>query len=552
MKQLFTLVSVFLMSITFSYGQLTVNQSIVPRSTYKVGDTIQVNYTVDRGLSTPRYFWLRYQFNNKALTYLSTTWSQGSSVQTFYTGWSNFRFTPNQTVSNTNLFGQYSVTPWSYSSNPDWNVGQLTVQRTDAPINGVIATQRYIIKDLGNYTDIHKLDLSYSVDAQGLNISPITTTTGLVSLTNVIGNTSQFKVRVLFPSGYDITSHSVSLLPLTSSGQVNWGAQSISTKPLDPSGEAIFTTEVKVGDTFAVFINSAIQKTFMNNIVTVSDAYRAFLGITQTDIGGVSNYFTHPLLERRIGLITKNKTSFSESDSYNLFAHVMGIDVSSNASIPSSAAPVNGTVNFKWMSGLLNQSWLNGEPTYITTITQPTQSVDMVYSWGGDLDYSHSSSSSEIASRIASGNTFNSTNKNTQQLKLLSSTSMSYMSKVNDVARLSVISRIEGGKVVLTTNLTKEGLAGLQVIMNYDDSKLTLDEVKFDSGSAVTNFTTQNGSRLTFGSMDQTKTSRIKVGTPYRLIFTPKTTLTNTSGLFFFVLSDAVDGSGNKVDLIIE
>jgi len=551
MKQLFTLVSVFLMSITFSYGQLTVNQSIVPRSTYKVGDTIQVNYTVDRGLSTPRYFWLRYQFNNKALTYLSTTWSQGSSVQTFYTGWSNFRFTPNQTVSNTNLFGQYSVTPWSYSSNPDWNVGQLTVQRTDAPINGVIATQRYIIKDLGNYTDIHKLDLSYSVDAQGLNISPITTTTGLVSLTNVIGNTSQFKVRVLFPSGYDITSHSVSLLPLTSSGQVNWGAQSISTKPLDPSGEAIFTTEVKVGDTFAVFINSAIQKTFMNNIVTVSDAYRAFLGVTQTDIGGVSNYFTHPLLERRIGLITKNKTSFSESDSYNLFAHVMGIDVSSNASIPSSAAPVNGTVNFKWMSGLLNQSWLNGEPTYITTITQPTQSVDMVYSWGGDLDYSHSSSSSEIASRIASGNTFNSTNKNTQQLKL-SSTSMSYTSKVNDVARLSVISRIEGGKVVLTTNLTKEGLAGLQVIMNYDDSKLTLDEVKFDSGSAVTNFTTQNGSRLTFGSMDQTKTSRIKVGTPYRLIFTPKTTLTNTSGLFFFVLSDAVDGSGNKVDLIIE
>jgi molybdenum-dependent DNA-binding transcriptional regulator ModE len=551
MKQLFTLISVFLMSITSSYGQLTINQSIVPKSTYKVGDTIQINYTVARGTSTPRYFWLRYQFNNKALTYLSTTWSQGSSVQTFYTGWSNFRFTPNQTVSNTNLFGQYSVTPWSYSSNPDWNVGQLTVQRTDAPIDGVIATQRYIIKDLGNYTDIHKLDLSYSVDSQGVNISPITTTTGLVSLTNVVGNTSQFKVRVLFPSGYDITSHSVSLLPLTSSGQVNWGAQSISTKPLDPSGEAVFTTEVKVGDTFAVFVNASTQKTFMNNIVTVSDAYRAFLGVTQTDISGVSNYFTDPLLEKRIGLVTKNKTSFSESDSYNLFAHVMGVDVSANASIFSNVAPVNGTVNFKWMSGLLNQSWLNGEPTYITTITQPTQSVDMVYSWGGDLDYSHSSSSSEITSRIASGNTFNSTNKNTQQLKL-SSTSMSYTSKVNDVARLSVISRIEGGKVVLTTNLTKEGLAGLQVIMNYDDSKLTLDEVKFDSGSAVTNFTTQNGSRLTFGSMDQTKTSRIKVGTPYRLIFTPKTTLTNTSGLFFFVLSDAVDGSGNKVDLIIE
>jgi hypothetical protein len=551
MKKLLTLLGMFFISLT-SYAQLTVNQSIIPKDTYKVGDTIQVNYTINKGTTTPRYFWLRYQFNNKALSYVSTTWTQGNSVQTFYTGWSNFSFTPNQTVPSTNLFGQYSITPWLYSANSDWNVGQLTVQRTDEPIDGLIATQKYVIKDLGNYTDIHKLDLSYSVDAQGINISPITTTTGLVSLTNVIGNTSQFKVRVLFPSGYDITSHSVSLLPLNSSGQVNWTAQSIATKSLDESGEALFTTEVKVGDSFAVFINAATQKTFMNNIITVSDAYKAFLGISQTDINGMSNYFTYPLLEKKIGLITKNKTSFSESDSYNMFAYVMGVDVSSNALIPSNSSPVNGTVNFKWMSGLLNQSWLNGEPTYITTITQPTQSVDMVYSWGGDLNYSHSSSSSEIFSRIASGNTSNSTNKNSEQLKLLSSNRMSYSSKVNDIAKLSVISTIENGKVVLSANLTKEGLAGLQVIMNYDESKLSLDEVKFDAGSTVTNFTTQNGSRLTFGSIDQTKTSRIKVGTPYKLIFTPKISLTNTSGLFFFVLSDAVDGIGNKVDLIID
>jgi hypothetical protein len=42
------------------------------------------------------------------------------------------------------------------------------------------------------------------------------------------------------------------------------------------------------------------------------------------------------------------------------------------------------------------------------------------------------------------------------------------------------------------------------------------------------------------------------VGTPYRLVFTPKTTLTNTAGLFFFILADAVDGLGKKVDLTIE
>jgi hypothetical protein len=119
-------------------------------------------------------------------------------------------------------------------------------------------------------------------------------------------------------------------------------------------------------------------------------------------------------------------------------------------------------------------------------------------------------------------------------------------------AKLSVSSKLENGKVVLTTNLSKADLAGLQVIMNYDESKLTLDNVIFDAGSTITNFSTHNNGKLTFGSIDQLKTARIKTGTPYKLIFTPKTTLTNTAGLFYFVLSDAVDSKGNKINLIVE
>jgi hypothetical protein len=42
------------------------------------------------------------------------------------------------------------------------------------------------------------------------------------------------------------------------------------------------------------------------------------------------------------------------------------------------------------------------------------------------------------------------------------------------------------------------------------------------------------------------------VGTPYKLIFTPKEALQNTAGLFYFVLADAVDGNGKKVNLNIE
>lgn len=547
-KKLLTLIGILVISIT-SNAQLTINQSVSPTTGLKVGDTISVKYTVARGTTTPRYFWLRYQYNNKALAYVSTTFSQGTSVQTFYTNWSNYIFTPSTTnnITAKDLYAQYTSTPWSYVTNVDWNVGQLTVQRTDAAINGDIATQKYVIKDLGTYNNIHKLDLAYSVDASSNYISPITTDPGTMSLSNVTGNTSQFKVRVLFPTGYSITDHSVQLMKLKSdgSGDIDWTQQPIAQQVLDASGEATFTNGIKVGDSVGVFVGAAFQKSWMNNIVTVSDAYRAFLGVSQVDIGGNQTYWTYPNLEKKVGLITKGKSAFSESDSYNLFAYVMGINVDSVASVPKSTS-----TSLRWYSGLLNQSWLDGTPKNRVYITNSNQAVDAVFAWGGDLDWSHSSDPTQIASRVSSGNYANSIT-NTTTIKSMAISTMSYTPTI-ETAILGLNSTLVNGKVVLTGTLTKEGLAGLEVILQYDNSKLTFDNISFDAGPSVTNFSTNGDGRLTFGSMDQTKIGRIKTGTPYKLTFTPKETITNTAGLFYTVLADAVDGNGNKINLIVE
>jgi hypothetical protein len=546
MKNLILFIGVFLISLP-SFSQLTVNQTVSPGGPYRVGDTLTVKYTVDRGVTLPRYFWLRYSFNNKALTMVpnSTVFSQGSSTQTFFTGWNNFTFIPAANIAATSLYAQYLATPWAYTANNDWNVGQITVQRTDAAINGDIATQKYVIKDQNLYNDIHKLDLAYAINDASANISPITRNATNISLTGVSGNTSQFKVKVLFPQGYGISDHNVQLMRLKTdgSGDIDWSRQPIAQLPLDASGEALFTTQVKVGDSVGVFVGPAMQKSWMNNIVTVSDAYKAFLGHSQTDIGGTANFFTYPVLEKKVGLITKNKTEFSESDSYYLFAHVMGINVDSPAMIPTSTS-----TSVRWYSGLLNQSWLDGIIKNKVIIDSPVKEVHAVFAWGGDLNWSHSSDPSVIATRISSGLYTNSINNKTS----MSTQVMSYVPAALETAKLSVVSALENGKVVLTTNLTKEGLAGLEVIMEYDESKLQLDNVVFDSGSTITNFSTHKDGRLTFGSMDQLKTSRIKTGTPYKLIFTPKVALTNTAGLFYFVLSDAVDASGKKINLVIE
>lgn len=554
MKKLITFLTLLLISTT-SFAQLNIEQSIVTPPPYKVGDTITIKYSVTKGLTNPRYLWLRYQYDNKSLSYVSTTFTQGTSVQTYQTGWNNYKFTPSSSDAETNLYSQYLLSPWSYQTNPDWNVGQLTLQRADASIDGTLATQKYVIKDRGIYTDIHKLDLAYSINDNSTYISPVTRPSTNLSIANVTGNTSQFKVKVLFPTDYPITNHSVQLMHVKtdSSGDIDWTKPPIAQLQLDASGEATFTSGVKVGDAVGVFVSTTTQKSFMNNIVTVSDAYRAFLGHSQTDIGGSTTFFTYPILEKKIGLVSKMSNTFGESDSYYMFAHIMGIDVSDKAAIPTSAAPVNQTANFRWYSGLLNQSWLDGTIKNSVSVIAPNQVVTAVFAWGGDLDWSHSSSPSAIAGSISNG-VFTNSSKNSSAtiLKTMSVGSLSYNKTVNEKATLSVSSKIENGKIILSTTLSKENLAGLQVVMNYDESKLTLDNVIFDTGNAVTNFSTHNNNRLTFGSIDQLKTARIKVGTPYKLIFTPKTPLTNTAGLFYFVLSDAVDANGNKIDLIIE
>jgi len=553
MKKLFILTAIILFSFV-AKAQIIVNQS-VSAGPYKVGDTITVTYNVDKGTTKPRYFWLRYQYNNKALTYVSTTFSQGNQSQTYYTSWNNYKFTAAANIADTSLYGQYQATPWGYAVNNDWNVGQLAVQRVDQSVNGTLATQKYILKDQNTYDGIFKLDLSYATDSTtGANIPYVKTTAGATTLTGVTGNTSYFKVRVLFPTGYTIGDHNVQLMKLKTdgTGDIDWTQQPLQQRALDGSGEAIFTSGVKVGDSLGVFVSPASQKTWMNNVVTVSDAYKSFLGVTQTDLSGNTTYFTRPNLEKKIGNITKNDMTFTEADAYYAFAYVMGVDVSANAFIPTSTA-----TSWRWNSGLLNQSWLDGVAKYRVYVTQAAQTVDAVFAWGGDLDWSHSSHPDTIAARIASGIYTNSANNGLKigDIKSMAMTSYqtnSYETPTLEKVSLGVQSKIEGGKVVLTTNLTKEGLAGLQVIMNYDSTKLDLENIIFDSGSTITNFSTKDNGRLTFGSIDQQKTARIKTGTPYKLIFNPKVPLSNTAGLFFFVLADAVDASGKKVELVIE
>ena len=546
-KKLLTIIGILVISIS-SNAQLTINQSVTPTTGLKVGDTISVKYTVARGTTTPRYFWLRYQFNNKALSYVnnSTTFSQGTSSQTFYTSWSNYVFNPNNTYDVKNLYKQYVATPWNYQSNSDWNVAQLTVQRTDASIDGVIATQKYVVLSKSDYTNIHKLDMAYGVDNSGVNITDVTTTQSTLSLGTVTGGIASYNVRITYPStDTTIVNLKAQLQPLNSDGTTNWSLAPIATANFNAQGIATFTTP-KVGDKFGVYIFPPTSKLYLDNIITVSDAYKAFLGVASVGLNGTTQYFQYPTLEKAIGHVVISDTVFNTNDAYYLFADVMGIDVTTKTRIPTSTSSQIGFLSGKltaWYTGILTD--------HTTTVTSASQTDDFAYAYSGDLDYSNSTNPALIPNSVTGLSVGSSEKISTFGTSSVASFGYS-QPPASQNAKLSLVSTINQGKVVLTGTLTQDNLAGLQVILQYDNSILTLDNVTFDTGPSITNFSTNNTNRITFGSLDQTKTSRIKTGTPYTLIFTPKTQITNTSGLFYTVLADAVDGNGNKVNLTVE
>ena len=145
MKNFLLAVMLFVTSTT-AFGQLIINQEVVNSKPYRVGDTLTVRYNVIKGTTNPRFLWMRYQYSNKHLQKLgNTVFSQGTTAQNFEASWPNYMFTQNPTIGVGELDKQYGSTPWNYTANNDWVAKQFTTQRADAVIDGLWATEKFIL-----------------------------------------------------------------------------------------------------------------------------------------------------------------------------------------------------------------------------------------------------------------------------------------------------------------------------------------------------------------------------------------------------------------------
>jgi hypothetical protein len=519
------LIFLLLLLPTLSFGQIIINQEVVEAPPYQVGDTITIRYNLQNltGQSDFRYFWLRLQYSNKHLQLVpnSTVFTNATTRQTYFYQWIGYRFNQNPNIGVGELNRQLNEGGYQYLVDSNWNIIQLNAQTpTDFP-TGEWVRQKFVIKDQLTFNNIHKLDMADARNSANQQKTPVGSQVLQLSLNNVSGASSAVTFRVAFPAGYDITKHKVQIVNVDTNNAPNFSS-TITSVPLDGAGQALLTT-LQTGKNYYALITPATQQSFMNDIVTVADAYKAFLQISDKGLNLDQNYFTTPI-EYKVGNVTLGDTSFDLSDSYNLFAHVMGIDVSQTSTIPTAASN-----NIRFYSGKIdtfNQGVFNG----LINITNPSHTFDFGYAWAGDLDFSHSTP--KTVTSIA--NRSNRIAVETRQ------------------ANTTLVPKLANGKLEVEIKLSEPNLAGAQYKIVYDITKLELDEVVFDSGNTITNFSTKRPNAIIFGSIDNLGEARLKTGTPYKLIFKTKGQVTNTTGLFYVEFAEAVSKDGDKINLNIQ
>jgi hypothetical protein len=106
-----------------------------------------------------------------------------------------------------------------------------------------------------------------------------------------------------------------------------------------------------------------------------------------------------------------------------------------------------------------------------------------------------------------------------------------------------------GGKLIVTITLDplQQEVVGTQFNLNYDNTALKLEKVEFITKGTPTNFGTDRGSSVTFGSLITDGSTTLDKTTEYKITFLPLIGLNGTLGLTSVSLTDAVNKSGRQL-----
>jgi hypothetical protein len=96
-------------------------------------------------------------------------------------------------------------------------------------------------------------------------------------------------------------------------------------------------------------------------------------------------------------------------------------------------------------------------------------------------------------------------------------------------------------------NPLQQALVGTQFKLNYDNSLLKFEKIEYKTKGTPTNYGTDKGNYINFGSLITDGSAVLDNTTEYTLVFTPKTKLDNILGLISVYVTDAVNQAGKSL-----
>lgn len=502
------------------------------------------------------------QWNNKLIEYVSHTfdpYNHLTAEQNNRSHWDGYKFNPDSGYPLADLYRQYLW--WqteasanganSYLSDPDFSVNRYTIQASeDINLYDAVLTVKFRILDrqgtnYQDYSNVFQISWANLRDDRDGTIHQLNSTNHQISLNPGGVGAGDVTINLDVPHsnkqdyGYSIYAFS----QLEGQDYDNDGIiDAYFPKPDETpvangnfNSSGVATVAGLVLDEYS-WIHTHINQspTWLDDVVTVTDVYKIFQYSLDTDINGGGGIDWEYKIQDILGEVT-NDGQVNFDDSYELLAHINGVTTSANVT-----SVANGAFN---LSALMDvYGLLNGEDWHLFTPTDQNKSFTVGHGLRGDVDFSHTTIPTAAGSENAQQNTS-------------TSARMSIMQNRNvETHDLDIISKLENGKVIMEINLESEGLIGSQFTIKYDNTILTLDNVKFDTGNEMTNFAThrEEQAKIYIGSLDQSGDITIKPGIAYKLTFSPNEEIQNTSGLVTFKLTEGVKADGTKVKFNIQ
>lgn len=539
-----------LISVLFTlstYGQSEINYSPV-YSVTKVGDTLTMKFQYNKGdggdLTLAQF---DFEYNNKLLSYISSTSQAPNGASYARNNWTGYKFNPKADSDEDDMDVQY--TWWkdeaganSYSTSANWSVERTTIQHSTAYVDGnEFVKYQFKIKDkfnsgYDNYNNIIKMNWANYQKADGTVIQTIKSPS-TQSLTGIEGgNAGSFTINLKTANSVK-TDYSYTIK--------NSAGESVATGTFDESGQAS-VSGLENNVTYTAEANLAEDATYLDEVVTVADLALVFaeaIGAGSGPSGGSTtfDYFIQDIM----GDVVGDGGVVDFQDSYEILAYLQGV-TSGNTNRITQDGKTEDYSGIESTYGAV----ANNTVTFAKSFTPldsdvSTKTIDLAHGLVGDVNFSHSWEP-----------TVNSGEKATSAQSSQARMSMAAGSKFSstETANIDLISEINSeGQVVFSINSDVEGMVGSQFNIVYDPNVISLENVIFDTGNEMTNFSNivQEGI-VRVGSFDQNVSATVKEGTPYKLIFTPLETIDNTSGLISFRVKEGVKADGTQINFIIQ